>query len=299
MEQQQTQGFRARMGRIEGLIASLDGVADPAVQHDVRMLVQELLTLHADGLNRLCEHAYEAAGQPLIDALAQDDQVGGLLLLHGLHPLPIEMRVMQALNGVRPYLGSHGGDVELLGVTPEGVVRLRLEGSCEGCPSSQATLRYTIEEAVYDAAPDATALEVEGAVEAPPAPVLDGFIPISEVTTNENGTAPSSKDWETVTGLRALDEGEVQVVDVSGQSVLFCRVDGRRYAYDPTCPACTERLAEATLDEATLTCPACGHHYDVVHAGRSLESPSLHLTPFPLLEKNGHMQVKVLEAAGA
>ena len=45
---------------------------------------------------------------------------------------------------MRPYLGSHGGDVELLGVTDDGVVRLRLLGSCDGCPSSSVTLKLAV-----------------------------------------------------------------------------------------------------------------------------------------------------------
>ncbi len=72
------------------------------------------------------------------------------------------------LADVRPYLGTHGGDVELLGVS-EGVAQLRLEGSCSGCPSSTVTLRMAIEEAIYKAAPDVERVE---AVDGPPAPVL-------------------------------------------------------------------------------------------------------------------------------
>ena len=53
--------------------------------------------------------------------------LGGLLLLHGLHPLGVEERVLQALEDVRPYLRSHGGNVELVEVS-EGVARLRLHG---------------------------------------------------------------------------------------------------------------------------------------------------------------------------
>ncbi len=299
MELQQAQGFGERMGRIEGLIESLEGIADPAVQNDVRALVQELLQLHTDSLARLCECAYDAGGQPLIDALAQDESVSNLLLLHGLHPLPIEARVMQALDEVRPYLGSHGGNVELLGVSPEGVVHLRLEGSCEGCPSSQATLQYTIEEAVYKAAPDATSLEVEGAVPPPQRPVLDGFIPISEAAA-PNGELPTNgHEWQVVAGLAALSDGAVRTARVSGQPVLFCRVDGRLYAYAPTCPSCEQDLTEATLDGTALTCPYCDHRYDVVHAGRDLASPTLHLTPFPLLEEKGRTRVKVLDAVAA
>jgi Fe-S cluster biogenesis protein NfuA len=91
--------------------------------------------------------------------------VGGLFLLHGLHPLGVEDRVRQALEGVRPYLRSHGGNVELLGVS-DGVVRLRLNGSCHSCPSSAVTMQQTIEEAIYGKAPEVTAVEVEGAPEA-------------------------------------------------------------------------------------------------------------------------------------
>jgi len=82
------------------------------------------------------------------------------LLLYGLHPLDLESRVGQALEKVRPYLHSHGGNIELLGLT-DGIVRLRLHGSCHGCPSSAQTLKQTIEEAIFEIAPDVTAIEVE------------------------------------------------------------------------------------------------------------------------------------------
>ena len=52
----------------------------------------------------------------------------------GSIPPILESRVEQALERVRPYLRSHGGNVEMLGIA-EGVVRLRMLGSCNGCPS--------------------------------------------------------------------------------------------------------------------------------------------------------------------
>jgi Fe-S cluster biogenesis protein NfuA len=76
--------------------------------------------------------------------------------------------VLGALEGVRPYMESHGGSAELLGVE-EGVVHLRLEGSCSGCPSSSITLKLAIEKAIFDLAPDVHEVMAEGAVE-PPAP---------------------------------------------------------------------------------------------------------------------------------
>ncbi len=61
---------------------------------------------------------------------------------------------------MRPYLRSHGGNVELVGVE-QGVAKLRLEGTCSACPSSQMTLHLAVEQAIYETAPDVTAIEVE------------------------------------------------------------------------------------------------------------------------------------------
>ena len=92
--------------------------------------------LYGDGLARIVARVGPATAR----APPSDELVAHLLLLHGLHPVPVEERVRDALDGVRPYLDSHGGGVELLGVE-DGVVQLRLEGSCDGCPSSTATLK--------------------------------------------------------------------------------------------------------------------------------------------------------------
>ncbi|MBE0477677.1 NifU family protein [Candidatus Aerophobetes bacterium] len=54
-------------------------------------------------------------------------------------------KVEMALNKIRPSLQAEGGDVELVNVTPEGVVKVRLTGACSGCPMSQMTLKMGIE----------------------------------------------------------------------------------------------------------------------------------------------------------
>jgi Fe-S cluster biogenesis protein NfuA len=182
MAQLEQQEFQQRIGRIETLIQSIESIADPAAQETARELVQALLELHGAGIERMLGITFEtgAAGQVIIDNLARDDLVSSLLLLHGLHPLDLTTRVLGALDKVRPTLAAHGGDVELLGVSDDGVVGLRLEGSCRGCPSSQATLKYSVEEAIYAAAPDVKAIEVEGAAP-PPSTALPGFVPMSQI----------------------------------------------------------------------------------------------------------------------
>jgi Fe-S cluster biogenesis protein NfuA len=154
-----------RVRRVEGLIENLEHTLNPVMRGQVQEIVGLLLDLHAEGLERLLGRLLQAgdAGRSLLVEAARDDAIGGLLLLHGLHPLGLEERVRGALDGVRPYLTSHGGNVELVGLDERGVLSLRLEGSCHGCPSSSATLKSTIEQAIRAAAPDVTEIVVVGA----------------------------------------------------------------------------------------------------------------------------------------
>jgi Fe-S cluster biogenesis protein NfuA len=167
--------FQAQLQRLEDLLSGLERFADPAAQTHTRAVVRAVLDLHGAALGRLLDHLAGGgeAGRAVLDACAGDEVVSGLLLLHGLHPLGVEARVRQALDQVRPYLRSHGGNVELLGVA-DGVVRLRLQGSCHSCPSSSVTMKQTVEEAILARAPDVTVVEVEGMAEHAPAPADGG-----------------------------------------------------------------------------------------------------------------------------
>lgn len=164
----QTESFETRISRIEALVEAIEKSADADAREKTREVVGTLLELHGAGLKRIFEllSTVENPGKTVLDRCLEDDLVRSLLLLHELHPENLEQRVREALARVRPYLQSHGGDVELLEVSPAGV-RLRMEGSCQGCPSSAVTMRDTIERAVYEVAPDAAPIEVEGLSEAP------------------------------------------------------------------------------------------------------------------------------------
>jgi Fe-S cluster biogenesis protein NfuA len=160
--------FQQRLERLDTLLRAVEQKADPRVHDQLREIVQAVLDLHADGLRAILRRLDSSgeAGAAILADCAHDEVIGGLLLLHGLHPLTIEDRVLRALEQVRPYLRSHGGNVELLGVAG-GVVRLRLEGNCQGCPSSALTMKQTVEEAILGHAPDVRAVEVEGAMDDP------------------------------------------------------------------------------------------------------------------------------------
>ena len=157
---------RELVARVEGLLADVDTLTDPAGRQKALEAIAALVDLYGEGLGRVVEHVAEADQGELRQALAGDELVAHLLLLHGLHPVPVADRVREALASVRPYLDSHGGDVELLAIA-DSVVRLRLEGSCNGCPSSTVTLKNAIENAIRDAAPEVEEIVAEGAEPAP------------------------------------------------------------------------------------------------------------------------------------
>jgi len=185
------EAFQQLSQRIEGLIARIETAPDPNVRADALNLVQSLMELHGAGLNRLMEIVAEAGdhGYDLMDDFADDDLVAGLLLLYGLHPHDLETRVLKALDKARPVLHSHGGDVELLGVA-EGIVSLRLTGSCRDCPSSTMTLKLAIEQAIYEAAPDVTEIITEGTVNPETPARSDGLVQLkglSDKRSNKQG----------------------------------------------------------------------------------------------------------------
>jgi len=157
--------FQEQMQRVEELVETIEASADPNIRSAALELVQTLMDFNGAGIERMMDITADAgaAGYAIFDDFARDDLTASLLLLYGLHPLDIETRINQAIEKVRPSLSLHEGDVEVLGIS-EGVVKLRLKGSCDGCPSSAATLKHTIEEAIYAAAPDVIGIDVEGVV---------------------------------------------------------------------------------------------------------------------------------------
>ncbi|MDR6506234.1 NifU family protein [Arthrobacter oryzae] len=318
--------------RIESLLDAL-GAGGAVARGRAEELVRQVTDLYGSGLARILEILDDRGklDDATLDALTADELVSSLLVIHGLHPQDLETRVTAALDSVRPYLGSHGGNVELLDVSPEGVVRLRLLGTCQGCPSSSVTLKFAVEEAIESAAPEVTDIQVveEEARAATPAVIpVDALLvrlnhPADAGTQGGTGTAdggtpggagtvpsPGSPghwqehapgSWEAVPEIAGLEQGEVAGFMVGGYPVLACRTGQDLYAYRDYCPRCTGSMAGASLQRALagavggglLRCPACRAHFDVRQAGSCLEDRSLHLDPLPLLVRAGVMSVAV------
>jgi Fe-S cluster biogenesis protein NfuA/nitrite reductase/ring-hydroxylating ferredoxin subunit len=282
---EEDQQWRAAGDRIQTLLDSC-AAGGTAAYERAQQLVREVVGLYGAGLERIIQ--LTGTEPALAERLATDDLVASLLQVHGLHPHDVHRRVSDALDRVRPYLGSHGGDVDLIEVTEGNTVRLAFQGSCKSCPSSAVTLELAVQDAVRAAAPEIESIEVVTA-EANNTSVIPAESLLARV--HSNGHA-----WHRLPEVAELAPGEVGGFMVAGTTVLACRVGDQTLAYLDHCPICEDTLAGAKLRETRLRCPRCQTDFDVVHAGAG--PGDAHLEPLPLLPRNGVLSV-ALQGEGA
>jgi Fe-S cluster biogenesis protein NfuA/nitrite reductase/ring-hydroxylating ferredoxin subunit len=268
--------------RVTELVARVEALDDPAARETAEALLDAMLELYGDGLGRIVAALEDAgeAGEGVRSKLAEDGVVSSLLMIHGLYPVPLEERVEEALERVRPYMDSHGGGVEVLGLEDD-VLRLRLHGSCDGCPSSASTLELAIKQELEQAAPDLLGIEVEGLVEQKAPPFSGGALPL--VSAEPAWTALDVDRPEGDKAARAT---------VNGTRLLLANVGGTLLAYRDTCAACRSPLVHGELEGGVITCPSCSRRFALPLAGRIVGGTEpLQLTPVPLLVENGTVKV--------
>jgi len=151
-------GLAARLERLLAELAASDGTRERAEE-----LVRTVVAFYGEGLERLLSILHETLGaraDEIFASLCDDKLVEGILCLHGLHPIPLEERIEAAMQSVLPYIQSHRGNMELSRIEGD-VVYLRLEGSCDGCPSSATTLKLAVERAILERAPEIREVRAE------------------------------------------------------------------------------------------------------------------------------------------
>ena len=294
--------------RVQALTEQVDALSDVHARTLAQDLAAAVIAMYGDGLGRIVEAIEDSreAGATILDRLSQDGAVASLLLIHDLYPVSLHDRVVEALDTVRPYMESHGGNVELIALQ-DGVARLVLRGSCNGCSASRATLELAIKQALEEHAPDLAGLEVEGVTEAEPPP--SGFaLPMAAPDAAPGPVSspglelpivdwsppapppiaePPSARWVAVDeSVRPLPDS-LREVDLSGGRVLFADVDGTLLAYESRCAACGEPLGAGQIDRGMLRCPGCEVEFDLPRAGRAAGGEPLQLRPVPLLEAGG------------
>jgi Fe-S cluster biogenesis protein NfuA/nitrite reductase/ring-hydroxylating ferredoxin subunit len=276
--------------RVEELTAQVERIPDAGSRRAAEDLMSAVIDMYGLGLARIVEILDSDEGAAAVkQQLVDDGVVASLMLIHDLYPVPIEERVAEALDDVRPYMESHGGNVELVSLE-DGVARIRLEGSCDGCPASSSTLELAIKTALEERAPDLLGIEVEGIEQDLLDPVEVTGTPLPVVQAGgSNGASPvpappGSSGWHELNGeLDGLGEDQLTRIEVGGTPIVVARVEGSLLAYLDSCPSCQGSIGGGELDEGMLTCPTCQRRYFLPRAGRSLDDEQINLGPVPLL----------------
>jgi Fe-S cluster biogenesis protein NfuA/nitrite reductase/ring-hydroxylating ferredoxin subunit len=284
--------------RVQELQARLDSASDATTRELAEELVSAVVQMYGAGLERMLELALGAGdgGGRIATALIEDPLVATLLLIHDLHPVPLEDRVQGALDSVRPYMESHGGNVELLSLE-QGVARIHLRGSCSDCSASAVTLELAIKQALEEAAPDLAGLEVEGV--APQTmggsglPIVTGSAPTGLELPVVMSPPPLPPSWFEVGSVGELADGSMAGVNVAGKDLVVANVEGTLLAYRDTCASCGAPLHDGHLSAGALACSSCQRSFFLPRAGRSMDDDNIQLEPVPLLREQGHVKVAI------
>lgn len=256
-------------------IVRLQGLAsawDPAQQGVLLAIKTGIEELNAQAFKRLIRalKADPAAALALRSAV-RDPLVYQVLLFHGLVKEPLENRVRQALDDVRPSLKAHGGDVELVAVIAPHTVEVRLVGSCQSCPSSGETLSEGVEKAIKALCPEVTT--VRRVSRGAPEQTAGGAQVVHFVSPFARQQDPG---WVDVCALADLPDGGIAVRQVEGRDVLLYRHEAAVSCVDNACAHMGMPLDGGQLDQGTLRCPYHGFVYRL-DTGECLTVPEVQL----------------------
>ena len=274
--------------RVDDAVTALEDL-DPAARKVAEELQDAVEAVHKAGLVTIVRRLREdEAARQVLFGLVDDPVVRLLLTLHGIvRPDPVT-NANQVLEGVRPQLHSHGGDVSLVRIE-DGTAFVRLEGACNGCSMSSVTLRTLVEEALVQGVPAITTVEV---VKDEPSPTLISLESLF------SGRDPAAEGWVRLGAAADLpvDDLSTATLTSAGRSVdvIVVNLGQRLSAYRNECAHEALPLTDAVLDvsNGTLTCPWHGFCYDAT-SGECLSAPGAQLEQLPLRVDDGDVWVRV------
>jgi len=225
----------------------------------------------------------DAIHRPALELIANGDSehplARTLLAMYDLAPVDERIQVEEALDAVRPYVESHGGQLELLGVE-DGVVRVRMSGSCDGCAASEMTLRRGIEESLRERYPGFREVVAEKAAEAQAGPKLLQLEDLRRPVFREAGAAG--------------EPGGLRAIDLDGDAVLLVNLAGDVYGFRNGCAVDGLPLEGGRLtEEGVLICPWHNCAYDGRSGKRVDEPEEPGLAVVPVALEDGSVRVAV------
>lgn len=256
-------GLLGDIERLETIFAVWDENQQAAVGA-YKLAIEEL---NGEALRRLIRalKTDPAALAAMKNAMA-DEVVYAVLRRHDIVKASLNERVETALEGVRPMLASHGGDVELVKVKPPSV-EVRFIGACDGCPASALTFHAGVKKAVQDACPEITdIIQVKGLGGSEES----GVRFVSPFALGDKG------NWVAAGLLSEIPEGAVSSTIIGGEKVLLSRNGATVTCFQNACAHLGFPIHDGEIENGIITCPHHGFQYDL-SSGECLTAPEVQL----------------------
>ena len=244
-------------------------------------LKQAIEDFHKLGITKIVKRLKaDARGKELLFELVDDPAVYALFAMHGIVRADLTTRALRVLDMVRPYMQSHGGDVELVEVRGD-TAYVKLHGACNGCSMAAVTLREGVEEALTTHIPEIQQVEVLPNDPGPAILLMD--IPINGQDTG----------WLKGPRVEEVEDGRPYRMDANEISIVLINLNNQFHAYRNECAHMGLPLDGGMLDTESnvLTCPWHGFRFDAT-SGECLTAPQAQLEPFPLRIDNGYVWVR-------
>jgi Fe-S cluster biogenesis protein NfuA/nitrite reductase/ring-hydroxylating ferredoxin subunit len=276
--------------QVDRALAIVQGLGSEA-QKPALALKDAIEAFHKLGLTRIIQRLKDDPhGKELLFELVDDPAVYALFAMHGLVREDLGTRAARVLDMVRPYMQSHGGDVELVSVREDTVV-VRLSGSCNGCSMSAVTLRNTVEEAIREHLPQIRNVEVAPNEPEPASAKNAGFVPLESIAS----VPKLDHGWTLGPPAANVEEAVPFRWDTDGTSILIVRFQGRLQAFRNECAHLGMPLDGGHIDPETgvLKCPWHGFRFDCTN-GECLTVPEAQLEALPLRIEQGRIVVRTV-----
>jgi Fe-S cluster biogenesis protein NfuA/nitrite reductase/ring-hydroxylating ferredoxin subunit len=288
--------FELLAGAVDDAIAAVDGLDDDAGRA-ARDLKDAIEAFHKPALVAIVQRLRDdPRGKEILFELVDDPAVRAVFALHGIIRADPVTRANQALAVVRPYLQSHGGDVELVRIENRAAF-VRLHGSCNGCSMSAVTLRDGVEEALVRL-PEIDRVEV-----------LDdetttAFIPVESIG-RKPGADPDA-GWVKGPAAEAVSSGSMLRFDVAGSngsgavtdnvmsdlmSFVITNTEGRFAVFRNACVHQGLTLDGGMIDDGVIVCPWHGFRFDAL-SGECVSAPGAQLEQVPTRLDDGHVWIR-------
>ena len=283
--------------RLAQTIAKLESIVagwDESYVFTVQALKSAIEDLHKEALKRLIRALKDdpAAFARMREALS-DQVVYGVLRFHGLVKEPLQARLEKALDEVRPFMATHGGDVELVAVKPPDTVEIRLLGSCHGCPASSQTLSEGVEKAIRAHCPEIVHINQvsRGAPETQKAAAKEG---VSTVHFISPFALHAKSGWVDAASVDEIPEGGVTERKIKQRSVLLSKQGSRVSCFDNSCAHLGMPLEMGEIQDGVITCSYHGFQY-LLETGECLTAPEVQLKVHAVRVTGDRVQVRLEE----